>query len=111
MSFYQKYHLKKIFKELDLSDNQLPVVDSRVFTPLISLRSLRLAGNKLAGFLPAGLPFPPLGSLRVLDLGGNRLAQVPAAAGIFGALPALTELILAGNLISEVTTMFSICLK
>jgi len=84
--------------ELNLSENELAVVDVGAFRGLGRLRTLYMESNRLASLVPA--MFDGLPALTTLDLGDNRLADVASCA--FRSLTRLRSLRLRGNVIQTV---------
>uniref|UniRef100_A0A915BFW7 Ig-like domain-containing protein n=1 Tax=Parascaris univalens TaxID=6257 RepID=A0A915BFW7_PARUN len=82
---------------LDLSNNAIPVLRSRVFSSLHTLRNLRLSRSKV-GSVEKGA-FDGLVALRSLDLSRNRLTTIRALT--FSPLISLQNLTLSRNMISS----------
>lgn len=61
--------------KLNLSRNKLSMDSLAIVFRIATLRELKLAGNELAGALPAEIEH--LGSLEILDLQANRLSSLP----------------------------------
>jgi len=85
--------------ELNLSENQISVLDADAFSGLAELRTLYLDANQLTSVAPA--MFRGLTALTTLDLSRNRLSVV--ASGTFRDLAALRSLHLQRNELENVT--------
>ena len=81
---------------LDLSNNQISAVSTRVFPP--TLLALSLANNSLSR-LNYGA-FDGLSSLEVLDLAGNEVGSDSVTSRVFGGLRSLREIMLSRNRLS-----------
>ena len=99
-NFLWKFILHLIFRNLHilmLSENQLSVLPSSLFSPLSSLNSLSLDHNLLAS-LPEDL-FSASSNLGVLALNSNLLEAIPLA---LGSLINLRTLDIGENMIKQV---------
>lgn len=86
--------------ELNLSENELSVVDGGAFSGLVELRTLYIDTNRLVSVLP-GI-FSGISGLTTLDVGFNRLSDV--ASGAFRHLTRLRTLRLNENAIQTVSS-------
>ena len=84
--------------ELNLSGNEISVVDAGTFSGLVELRTLYIDANHLTAVVPA--MFDGLTGLTTLDVSHNRLSDV--ASGTFRNLTALRSLHLHDNEIHAV---------
>ncbi|XP_066496204.1 transforming growth factor beta activator LRRC32-like [Tiliqua scincoides] len=93
----------ELLQHLDLSSNWLQAVSAQALAPLVHLRTLSLAANRLHWNHTAnGKAFLSLGSLEALDLSGNHLDS-NMAASYLGYLPSLQELDLSWNQVTQLS--------
>ncbi|VDK72824.1 unnamed protein product [Litomosoides sigmodontis] len=81
---------------LDLSFNEIDVLDVKIFKYQTKLRVLRLRGNQLSSIQPDS--FVGLSQLQMLDLSANRLTQLDPFS--FPELSHLRELTVSSNLLT-----------
>ncbi|OZC05052.1 leucine Rich repeat-containing domain protein [Onchocerca flexuosa] len=81
---------------LDLSFNQIDMIDMKIFKYQTKLRELRLKGNQLSSLQLD--TFAGLNQLQLLDLSANQLAQLEPLS--FPELNNLQELIVSDNLLA-----------